>query len=268
MRVEHIGWRDERVDKDLDAIAGAIGFIVSDLVTSHQYNKWVEKQAKAEKREKIGETEYWYDEETKRWYPRVDLPAGLTLGERMVFLRNIRLSGVENIEALKEEQGLKDRYRELLNEFSRKLLRVGDTEKLNKSMLYLQMTQGADLKTKIGIMEELLQFLGEEGGRKEARRGVERRDRVGGVIGGGQQEPLRSGTVKIGETKAEERRRAEERTRTKSALESRYTENIKRAFREAMERGEFKRELKEGETPEFRILFSPGGIEVIEEKRR
>jgi len=242
MRVEHIGWRDERVDKDLDAIAGAIGFIVSDLITSHEYNKWVEKQAKAERREKVGDTEYWYDEETKRWYPRVDLPAGLTLGERLVFLKNIRLSGVENIDALKEEQALKDRYMGLLNEFSRKLLRVGDTEKLNKTMLYLQMTQGADLKTKIGIMEELLQFLGEEGGEKKK-----------------QEVKNRPAT-----------RRTATRTTTKLMIpEGEYTPVPQGEYTPVPPPSYFSmipQRIPEGEMTKFDFVFTPEGVEVRERK--
>jgi len=152
-----------------------LGILLYDLLLSREYSKWKEKQLTAREKgkvEKIGKTEYFFDEETGRWYPMVDLPPSATLPEKELFLRKLRMSGVSDIEGLKKEVGFQEEYMSKVQKLGDLMIKkTFDLGTLQKVQMLLAMAQGMPLEQRNRVLDSLIEMLeGYEGIYQETRK--------------------------------------------------------------------------------------------------
>jgi hypothetical protein len=148
-----------------DQMGQFLGFIISDLYTKAEYEKWRNKMLTASERKKIGDTVWWKDEETGMWYPQIDLPADVPIGLRLRFLHQIKTAGRSDLTQLEKEEGLRQRYRELTKELMEEIIArgqdAGSAPFIRDTVLptLLLANQAPNIEDKISIMESLLQGL-------------------------------------------------------------------------------------------------------------
>jgi hypothetical protein len=102
-----------------------IGFIISDLYTKSEYEKWRNKMQTAREKKNIGNTVYWKDEEIGMWYPHIDLPADVPIELRIKFLQQLKGMGKSDISQLEKEEGLRQTYRSLTRELLQEVIKRG-----------------------------------------------------------------------------------------------------------------------------------------------
>jgi hypothetical protein len=142
-----------------------LGFIISDLYTKAEYEKWRNKMMTASEKKTIGNNVWWKDEETGMWYPQIDLPADLPIGMRLSFLQQIKVAGRGDLTQLEKEENLIQRYRTLTKEVMEEVISRGQDPGfapfVRDTILptLLLANQAPNIEDKVSIMESLLQGL-------------------------------------------------------------------------------------------------------------
>jgi len=146
-----------------DQMGQFLGFIISDLYTKAEYEKWRNKMQTAREKKTIGNTTFWKDEETGTWYPLVDLPPDLPIGLRLGFLQQIKTAGKSDLTQLEKEEDLRQKYRSLTKEVMEEVISRGQDPGfapfVRDTILptLLLANQAPNIEDKISIMESLLQ---------------------------------------------------------------------------------------------------------------
>jgi hypothetical protein len=146
-----------------DQMGQFLGFIISDLYTKAEYERWRNKMQTAGEKKTIGNTVWWKDEETGMWYPQIDLPADLPIGLRIRFLQQIKAAGRSDITQLEKEESLRQKYKELTKEVMQELISRGQDPGfapfIRDTILptLLLVNQAPNIEDKISILESLLQ---------------------------------------------------------------------------------------------------------------
>jgi len=149
--------------RGFDQMGQFLGFIISDLYTKSEYEKWRNKMQTAREKKTIGNTVWWKDEETGVWYPQVDLPPDLPIGLRMSFLQQIKVAGRGDLTQLEKEEGLRQKYRSLTKEVMEELISRGQDPGfapfVRDTVLptLLLANQSPNIEDRISILESLLQ---------------------------------------------------------------------------------------------------------------
>jgi hypothetical protein len=140
-----------------------LGFIISDLYTKSEYEKWRNKMLTAREKKTIGNTVWWKDEETGMWYPQIDLPVDLPIGMRMSFLQQMKVAGRSDLTQLEKEENLRQRYRGLTKEVMEEIISRGQDPGfapfIRDTVLptLLLANQSPNIEDKVSILESLLQ---------------------------------------------------------------------------------------------------------------
>ena len=148
-----------------DQMGQFLGFIISDLYTKAEYEKWRNKMLTATERKTIGNATWWKDEETGMWYPMIDLPADVPIGLRIRFLHQIKTAGRSDLTQLEKEENLRQRYRELTKEVMEEIIvrgqDAGFAPFIRDTVLptLIWAYQAPNIEDKISILESLLQGL-------------------------------------------------------------------------------------------------------------
>jgi hypothetical protein len=145
-----------------DQMGQFLGFIISDLYTKAEYEKWRNKMQTATEKKTIGDTTFWKDEETGMWYPMIDLPADVPIGLRIRFLQQIKTVGRSDLTQLEKEENLRQRYKELTKEVMEELISRGQDPGfapfIRDTILptLLLANQSPNIEDRISILESLL----------------------------------------------------------------------------------------------------------------
>jgi hypothetical protein len=139
-----------------------LGFIISDLYTKSEYEKWRNKMQTATEKKTIGDTTFWKDEETGMWYPMIDLPADVPIGLRIRFLQQVKTAGRSDLTQLEKEENLRQRYRGLTKELMDEIISRGQDPGfapfVRDTILptLLLANQTPNIEDRISILESLL----------------------------------------------------------------------------------------------------------------
>jgi hypothetical protein len=144
-----------------------LGFLISDLYTKSEYEKWRNKMLTASEKKTIGKDVYWKDEETGMWYPQIDLPPDLPIDLRIRFLQQLKVMGRSDISQLEKEEDLRQTYRTLTRDVLQEVIRKGQDPGflpfLQNSVLpaLLLANQAPNFEDKIDILKSVLEGIRE-----------------------------------------------------------------------------------------------------------